>query len=87
MRGKIILAVNGAELDCTFRRDDIDLIRIAFDRRSRIEGIAIYDGDAPLPVRIEVRTITPIEGSADLLGWAGALRAPKPKAKWSRNDG
>lgn len=80
VRGKIVLTIDGSELDCTFRRSDLDAVVAAFEARSRIEGVAVYDGMTARPVRIDVRKVATIKAAGDLLKWHGWLR--KPNAEW-----
>lgn len=77
VRGKIILTVGGKELDCVFHTSDIQVLRESFDKRARVEGIAHYDGQSLLPVRIDVRNIVLISESGDLRKWKGALKRSK----------
>jgi hypothetical protein len=79
VKGKIIQTIDGSELDCVFRRDDLPDVLSEYEQRSRIEGIAIYDGTQALPVRVNVRKVTPIRGSG-LLRWAGMLK--RGSADW-----
>jgi hypothetical protein len=73
VKGKIVLTIDGSELDCVFRRDDIDSVLAEYEHRSRIEGIAIYDGTQAQPVRVNVRRVMPLSGNG-LLRWAGKLK-------------
>jgi len=73
VRGKLVLTAGGKEIDCVFRRDDIPALRENFEKRARIEAVAHYDGENPLPARLDVRHIHPITGQFDILKWRGAL--------------
>jgi len=76
VRGKLILTAGGKELDCVIRKDDIPQVRETFDLRARVEGLAHYDGDSPLPARLDVKRITPVNNDADLTKWKGAFVRP-----------
>jgi hypothetical protein len=73
VRGKLILTAGGKELDCVIRKDDIPQVRETFDLRARVEGLAHYDGDYPLPGRLDVKRITLVDKDADLTKWKGAF--------------
>jgi hypothetical protein len=77
VRGKLILTVGGKELDCVFNTSDIQVLRDSFDKRARVEGVAHYDGQSLLPVRIDVRGVSIIQSSGDLRRWRGKLRRTK----------
>jgi hypothetical protein len=79
LRGKLILTAGGKEIDCIFDRQEIPIekLRIVFDSRARIEGLASYSGDSPLPERVRVKQVAPIKVGADLLKWKGALDEPE----------
>jgi hypothetical protein len=72
-RGKLILTAGGKELDCIFRREDIPNLRRNFEKRARVVAVAHYDGECPLPTRLDVRNIQPIDESPDLGRWRAAL--------------
>ncbi len=69
-----ILTAGGHEIDCVCRSDNIEDIRAALNRRARVDGRAIYDGESGLPCRIEVSKITVVSGSRDLTRWKGAFK-------------
>jgi hypothetical protein len=71
-RGKLILTAGGKEIDCVFREEDIPQVKQQFHLRARIEGMAHYDGESPLPERLDIKLITPI-GDGDLTKWRGAF--------------
>lgn len=73
VRGKLILTVGGKELDCVFHTENIDVLRQSFDKRARVEGVAHYDGQSLLPVRLDVRHVSLIDSSGDLRRWRGKL--------------
>lgn len=76
VRGKIVLTIDGSELDCTFRRADLDSVIGNYEHRSKIEGIAVYDGLSERPVRVDVRKVTPVLEGANILRWGGYLKRP-----------
>ena len=82
VRGKIVLTIDGSELDCTFRRDDLESVIDNYEQRSKIEGVAIYDGLSDRPVRVDVRKVIPVRVGASLLKWGGVLKRPSGP-KWS----
>ena len=69
----MILTAGGKEIDCIFKRDDIPVLRENFERRAHVEAVAHYDGENLLPVRLDVKRITPISIDPDLDRWRGAL--------------
>jgi hypothetical protein len=71
-RGKLILTAGGKEIDCVFREEDIPQIKQQFHIRARIEGMAHYGGESPLPERLDIKIITPI-GEGELTKWRGAF--------------
>lgn len=73
VRGKLVLTAGGKEIDCIFNRSDIPSLRENFERRARVEGIAHYDGEQSLPVRLDVRNIIPVNETPNLIRWRGAL--------------
>lgn len=73
VRGRLTLTAGGKEVECIFRREDIPTLRESYERRARIVGVAIYDGVNPLPVRLEVRSIEPLNLDADLSKWRGVF--------------
>jgi hypothetical protein len=77
VRGKLILTAGGKEIDCVFRQDDIPRVRETFNLRARVEGIAHYSGESPLPERLDIKNITPISDASDLTRWRGAMQ-PNP---------
>jgi hypothetical protein len=82
VRGKLILTAGGKEIDCIFKRGDIPILLENFERRARVEAVAHYDGENVLPVRLDVKRITPISINPDLGRWRGTLanrRVPRPE--------
>ena len=78
LRGKLILAAGGDEIDCVMNKERVPEARKSFDKRVVIEGSAHYDGEAQLPVRIDVRAIQTVGDGNNLLRWRGAFRGPRP---------
>jgi hypothetical protein len=76
VRGKLILTAGGKEIDCVFKQDEIPLAVRSFDKRTRIEALAHYDGECPLPVRLDVKHIYPTKIDADLIKWKGVFERP-----------
>ena len=66
---KIMLSGTENQIDCTFDNLDTDSIRDLLDKRSWVEGKAIYDGFSGLPVRFEIRHYRKIKGSGDPAAW------------------
>ncbi|MDO8431400.1 MAG: hypothetical protein Q7S58_03220 [Candidatus Binatus sp.] len=81
VRGKLILTAGEKEIDCIFRRDDLPTLKLSFDLRARVEGMAHYDGESLLPVRLDVRRIAVTEEAADLLRWRKALAHKRGRRK------
>ena len=71
---KLTLSAGGRELDGICNREDIDALGDVLDSRVRVYGRAIYASSSPLPLRIEVSSITPIKKDGDLTRWRGAFR-------------
>jgi len=85
VRGKLILTIGGKELDCVFHTSDVQVLRDSFDKRARVEGIAHYDGESLLPVRLDVRRVVLVDTSGDLRKWRGKLQ--KTKRSGGMTDG
>ena len=77
VKGKLIFTAGGKEVECIFRREDIPILRVNFDQRARVEAVAHYMSDGPLPVRLDVKNIEPVTNSPDLGRWRGALAGRK----------
>ncbi len=77
MRGTLVLTAGGIEIECVFPTDRIADARQSFDSRVFVDGVAHYDGESALPVRIDVTAITLAAEAPDLLRWRGAFQ---PKA-------
>ena len=71
---KLILTAGGIELDCICRQDDIDALGESLNHRVRVHGRAIYNGDNPLPMRVEVSSIEPVKREPDFRHWMGSFR-------------
>lgn len=81
-QGKLILSAGGKQIDCIFRGVEEEQIRVAVNRRVRIQGRAFYDGKSGLPRRIDI-TAPPevIKVPGDFTKWRGAF-APFGAATW-----
>jgi hypothetical protein len=75
IRAKLITTAGSVEIDCIVNRAQLDEFTDNFDRRVRIEGTAHYEAERPLPIRVDVRGITPVKVDADLTRWRGAFHA------------
>lgn len=71
---KLTLSAGGVEIDCTCKREDIEAISGGLSRRVRVFGRAIYSSKSPLPLRVEVTDIQPIETGGDFTLWKGAFK-------------
>ena len=76
LRGKLVLSAGNLEIDCVMNKERVPEVREAFDKRVIIEGIAHYDGENQLPIRIDVTTINITGHHEDLLRWRGAFAPP-----------
>jgi hypothetical protein len=81
VRGKFILTTGEKEIDCVFRSGDIGQVRETFDMRARVEAIAHYDGDSPLPTRLDIKRLVPVKPTADLTHWEGAFSRTPDEAE------
>ncbi len=82
MRGKLVLTAGGKEIDCIFRRDDVEKLKESFNKRARVVATAHFDGTGKLPNRLDVRAVNPVKASADLGRWRGVFkgrRVPQPE--------
>lgn len=73
LRGKLVLTAGSIEIDCVMNKEQVPEARDSFDKRVVIEGFAHYDGEQPLPVRIDVNSIKLISSEANILRWKGAF--------------
>lgn len=81
---KLTLTAGGKEIDCICRREDIEALGEALDRRVRVFGRAIYSGASPLPVRVEVASIEPVKPGGDFAKWRGSFH-PFAAEDWDAN--
>lgn len=70
---KLTLSAGGKELDCVCRREDIEVLGEALHHRVRVSGRAIYSGQSPLPIRVEVTGVEPVGPPTDFSRWKGAF--------------
>ncbi|MBS4075578.1 hypothetical protein KGY14_10275 [Ameyamaea chiangmaiensis] len=82
-RGKIILTAGGQEIDCIFKKDMIENIRVS--QRVSVEGSAYYSSTSLLPQRVFVRSITKIDNNADLSRWRSAFKFDDSEDSWGGN--
>lgn len=82
LRACLITTAGGRQLDCVVGRDLTNVASDHFDRRVRIDGLAHYDGEALLPIRIDVRKISPVTVDANLQRWRGAIAKNARGADW-----
>lgn len=73
LRAQLITTAGRIAIDCVVPKTLTQEFAESFDHRVRIEGTAHYDGERLLPVRVDVRAITPIKEAADLRRWRGAF--------------
>ena len=74
LRATLLTTAGDREIDCVVKKDRIQEFAANFDHRVRIEGAAHYDGETPLPARVDVNSIRPVKVDADLTRWRGAFR-------------
>jgi hypothetical protein len=77
---KLILSGSGNEIDCTFGSLDTEEIKDILDKRSWVEGKAIYDGYSGLPARLEITAYRKMSTAGDPRLWRGQI-------KTDENDG
>lgn len=73
LRIKLVTTAGGVELDCVASQTQVPRIRELFNERVRVEGVAHYDGEQQLPVRIDINLIHEIKRRPDLVKWRGAV--------------
>jgi hypothetical protein len=81
----LVLSAGGKEIGCVCRKDQIEDIRQALDKRAKVSGLAIYDGTSGLPRRIEVAEITVVKDMGDFLKWQGSFE-PFEIEEWPEDD-
>lgn len=74
LRATLLTTAGDKEIDCVVSKDKLHEFAENFDHRVRIEGAAHYDGEGPLPARVDVNTIRNVKRDADLRKWRGAFR-------------
>ncbi|WKA27822.1 hypothetical protein [Bradyrhizobium roseum] len=83
---KLVLNAGGAEIACVFKREDLEKVRAAIDKRARVYGTAVYDGRSGLPARINIVDIQPISPKGDLASWANTFD-PYEHPSWDEDLG
>ena len=74
---KLIVAVGGAELDCTCNSVTIENLKEALDQTVIVSGRVHYDGKQKLPEHIEIKKIEILGNEKpNLLKWSGAFKIP-----------
>lgn len=73
LRATLVTTAGGKEIDCIVQKDRVDELAQHFEHRVRIEGLAHYDSESALPLRVDVKSIRPIKKDADLKRWKGAF--------------
>lgn len=73
LRATLITTAGDREIDCIVNKNRVHEFAENFDCRVRIEGTAHYEGDSPLPVRVDVNAIRTVKRDADLRRWRGAF--------------
>lgn len=81
-RGKIILTIDGSQLDCVFESDVLEDMKESYNRRAIIEGTAIYNGLSPRPKRVQIHSVKILDKPCDLTKWRGSLQKPAQKTEW-----
>lgn len=82
---KLTLSAGGKQIDCICRKEDIEAVRPALDRRVRVFGRAIYDGSTGLPRRVEVTDINVLPEPGDFTRWRGSFE-PFAAPEWDGGD-
>lgn len=82
---KLTLTAGGKEIDCICRREDIETLGDRLSQRVRVHGRAIYSATSPLPMRVEVTSVEPIERGQDFSKWKGAFR-PFSLSSWDSDE-
>jgi hypothetical protein len=74
-RVKLVLtAGDKVEIDSIMPGFSVDEIRAALKTRAWIDGQAVYSGETGLPVRFEIKKVTPIQPpTADFRRWRGSF--------------
>lgn len=81
---KLVLTAGGMEIDCVCRRDDIETLGEALEKRVRVTGRAIYASTSPMPLRVEATQIELVKVGVDLTKWKGAFD-PFEIAPWEHD--
>jgi hypothetical protein len=73
IRAKLVTTTGQVEIDCIINKAFLSEITDHFDQRVRVEGMAHYQPDSGLPIRVDVHRVVPTKISADLKKWRGAF--------------
>ncbi|KPL53608.1 hypothetical protein ABB55_16455 [Prosthecomicrobium hirschii] len=72
-RAKLTLSAGGREIDCNVDEVEVEKLRSALDHRAMVLGMAHYNGESGLPVRLDVRDVMLAKPEPDLSRWRGAF--------------
>lgn len=81
---KLTLTAGGKEIDCVCRQEDMEALGDGLKKRVRIMGRAIYEANSPLPIRVEVTSISKVPDPADFSRWRGSF-APFEESSWEHD--
>lgn len=73
LRGKLMLSAGGLEIDCVMNKERIPEAIEGFDKRVLLDGMAHYDGQSQIPIRIDVHSIQIVGVRQSLTRWRGAF--------------
>lgn len=75
----LVLTAGGSQINCSISGASDDELRLAWKRRCIVNGLAHYDGESGLPVRLDIRSIQPLDQNAPAIkDWRGAFDIPAP---------
>jgi hypothetical protein len=78
------LSAGGRKIECDMQRIDRDKAAAAYKRRCTVVGVAHYDGVSPLPVRIDVVDVVPVDNGEGFARWRGAFeRRDTSEDEWN----
>ncbi|QTI81203.1 hypothetical protein IAI58_17835 (plasmid) [Roseomonas marmotae] len=73
LRAKLVTTAGGVEIDCVVNKSRVPEIRELLEERVRIEGLAHYDGEQQIPVRVDINKVHIVKQKPDLIRWRGAM--------------
>lgn len=73
LRAKLVTTAGGVEIDCVVNKSRVPEIRELLEERVRIEGLAHYDGEQQIPVRVDINNVHIVKQKPDLIRWRGAM--------------